>query len=109
MRGKSCRSSQSTLRPHQFKTPAVVLDMALARYLRFNFDLTTLTLDQMAPFNHAPVGLIAPCSSEISGRLKRRLRNIFLFAGHVVQHRRQPIQIPDNKRSTLALYDADPR
>ena len=43
-----------------------------------------------------------------AGVLSRRSR-IVLFAGHVVQHRREPIQIPDNKRSTLALDDADPR
>src|SRR5262245_63384375 len=32
-----------------------------------------------------------------------------LFAGHLVKHGRQSVKIPDNERSALALYDADPR
>src|SRR6476661_3092864 len=39
---------------------------------------------------------------------RRKLREALPFPGHLMQHRGQPIQIADDKHSTLALDNADP-
>src|SRR5258707_1193541 len=40
---------------------------------------------------------------------KRATARGALFAGHLLKHGRQPVEIPDDERSALALDDADAR